>query len=390
MEKTYESLISSYLDSAEKLSEKEIEERIAEHIYDAANKDMPDKAMNVKILLDSVTGYSMLQPLIEDESVTEIMVNGKNVFYERAGFLFRYDREVTSENVNKIINILCRKTDRVVNQAEPIMDGTIGRDIRVNIVLEPISKNGNAITIRKFPKIPITSGYMLEAGFFSREICDFLKLIVKSRYNIFICGGAGSGKTTLLNVLTDFIPRDERVITIEDSAELNIDNIDNIVRLESRNGNSDGKGEITIDSLIKSSLRMRPDRIIVGEVREKEALSMLQAMNTGHDGSISTGHANSCKDAFTRLETMVLMGCDMPLYSIRKQIANAIETVIFLGRIKGKRLILEIAEVCGCEDNEIVLNTLFEYSYTDRMHKKINDVKNTVKMERSKDDISSD
>jgi len=371
MNNDYDKIIKKCLEGITGMEEGEIEKTVTEYVYDIKNKDMENKPEVIKRVMDAITGYGILQPLMEKEGITEIMVNADRIFYEEKGIIHRYDISFTKQDIDKLISILCRKTDRTVNMANPILDGSIGHDIRVNIILEPISHNGHSITVRRFPEKQITYEDMIRDGFFTKEISDFLDNAVKERLNIFICGGAGCGKTTLLNILTGFVPNSERVITIEDSVELMIDRIDNIIRLTCRNPNNEGKGEISMDSLIRASLRMRPDRIIVGEIRGKEALYMLQAMNTGHIGSISTGHANSCKDAFSRIETMVLMECDMPFLAIRKQIYDAIDIVISLQRIDGKRVLTEIVQVTEFEDGEIKTECLFTYDIESGKHIKV-------------------
>ncbi|MFA5341768.1 MAG: ATPase, T2SS/T4P/T4SS family [Clostridia bacterium] len=375
MEQDYNEIIKKCLDGISGKEESEIEKTVTEYVYGVKNKDMPDKPKVIKEIMDSITGYGILQPLMEKEGITEIMINSGKIFYEEKGIIHRYEKKYSKQDIDKLITILCRKTDRTINMANPILDGSIGYDTRVNIILEPIANNGSSITIRRFPKKKITHEDMIKEGFFTQEISSFLEHAVKKKLNIFICGGAGSGKTTLLNVMTGFIPNSERVITIEDSMELKIDRIDNIIRLTCRNPNSEGQGEVGIDNLIRASLRMRPDRIIVGEIRGKEALYMLQAMNTGHIGSISTGHANSCQDAFSRIETMVLMECDMPFISIQKQIFDAIDIVISLQRINGRRVLTEITQVIGFEKGEISLNSLYKYDIEKERHIKINDMR---------------
>ncbi|MCT4685997.1 MAG: CpaF family protein [Vallitalea sp.] len=315
-------------------------------------------------LFNSIRRLDVLQPLLEDKSVTEIMINGKDdIFVERKGRIKKIDG--CFENTVKledVIQQIVAKVNRIVNESSPIVDARLSDGSRINIVLPPIALNGPIVTIRKFPDKPISIEELIQWGSLSKEVADILDKMVKARYNIFICGGTGSGKTTFLNVLSNFIPRDERIITIEDSAELQIRSVDNLVRLETRNENVQGKGKISIRDLIKSSLRMRPDRIVVGEVRGEEALDMLQAMNTGHDGSLSTGHANSTNDMISRLETMILTGANMPLEAIRQQIASAIDIMIHLGRLRDKsRRVLEIAEVKGYENGNIILNPLYEF-----------------------------
>lgn len=315
-------------------------------------------------LFNSIRRLDVLQPLLEDKSVTEIMINGKDdIFIERKGRIKKIDGCFESTvKLEDVIQQIVAKVNRIVNESSPIVDARLSDGSRINIVLPPIALNGPIVTIRKFPDKPISIEELIQWGSLSKEVADILDKMVKARYNIFICGGTGSGKTTFLNVLSNFIPRDERIITIEDSAELQIRSVDNLVRLETRNENVQGKGKISIRDLIKSSLRMRPDRIVVGEVRGEEALDMLQAMNTGHDGSLSTGHANSTKDMLSRLETMILTGANMPLEAIRQQIASAIDIMIHLGRLRDKsRRVLEITEVKGYEKGNIILNPLYEF-----------------------------
>ncbi|GMQ63011.1 CpaF family protein [Vallitalea maricola] len=320
-------------------------------------------------LFNSIRRLDVLQPLLEDKSVTEIMINGKDdIFIERKGRIKKIDGCFESTvKLEDVIQQIVAKVNRIVNESSPIVDARLSDGSRINIVLPPIALNGPIVTIRKFPDKPISIEELIQWGSLSKEVAYILDKMVKARYNIFICGGTGSGKTTFLNVLSNFIPRDERIITIEDSAELQIRSVDNIVRLETRNENVQGKGKISIRDLIKSSLRMRPDRIVVGEVRGEEALDMLQAMNTGHDGSLSTGHANSTKDMLSRLETMILTGAIMPLEAIRQQIASAIDIMIHLGRLRDKsRRVLEITEVKGYENGNIILNPLYEFQESDK------------------------
>lgn len=318
----------------------------------------------------SIRGFDILDSILKDDTVTEIMVNGPNeIFIERNGKVTRSDQKFESEQrledtIQKIVGLAGRE----VNQANPIVDTRLPDGSRVNVVLRPISLKGPILTIRKFSKDPMTIDKLLRYKSITPEVAEFLEILVKAKYNILVSGGTGSGKTTFLNALSSFIPRDERVITIEDSAELQIENVDNLVSLETRNANASGSGQITIRDLIKSSLRMRPERIVVGECRGAEALDMLQAMNTGHDGSLSTAHANSTRDMLSRLETMVLQGsAGLPLDAIRQQIGSAIDIIIQLSRMRDKsRKTLEITEVVGYKNGEIVLNPLFVFEESEK------------------------
>ena len=329
------------------------------------NIGMNDRERTARRVFARLRGLGVLDELLADESVTEIMVNGaKHIFVERGGKIYRVSR--TFENEEELYNIIQRivgKAGKEVNPANPIVDTRLPDGSRVNVVVPPISRSGATVTIRKFSRNPMTVEKLLEYGSITPDAARFLEKLVKARYNIFISGGTGSGKTTFLNAMSNFIPADERIITIEDSAELQIHKLSNLISLETRNANSSGKGEVTIRELIRSALRMRPDRIIVGEVRGEEALDMLQAMNTGHDGSLSTGHANSTRDMLSRLETMVLQGnAGLPLMAIRQQIASALDVIIHLSRLRDKsRRTMEITEVLGCENGEIQLNPLFRF-----------------------------
>lgn len=317
-----------------------------------------------KELFDSLRRLDILQIFVEDSSVTEIMINGKDhIFIEKEGRIRELDEGFDSmEKLQDVIQQIVAGCNRVVNEASPIVDARLPNGSRVNIVMNPIALNGPIVTIRRFPDKPITMEQLVGNQSISLEAAQFLEKLVRAKYNIFISGGTGSGKTTFLNVLSGFIPGDERVITIEDSAELQIQGIANLVRLETRNSNMEGCREITIRELIRSSLRMRPDRIIVGEVRGAEAIDMMQCLNTGHDGSMSTGHANSAADMLARLENMVLMGMELPLGAIRQQIASGIDIIVHLGRLRDKtRRVLEIAEIVGYEDNEIKRNPLYQF-----------------------------
>ena len=313
---------------------------------------------------DSIRGFGILDSIMKDEKITEIMINGPNeIFVEKKGSTYKLDQTFDDERqLEDIIQKIVGQAGREVNQANPIVDTRLPNGSRVNVVLPPISLNGATVTIRKFSKSPMTIQQLLIYGSITPEVAHVLELLVKAKYNIFISGGTGSGKTTFLNAVSHFIPHDERVITIEDSAELQIEGIDNLVRMETRNANASGSGAVTIRDLIKSSLRMRPERIIVGEVRGGEALDMLQAMNTGHDGSLSTGHANSCRDMVSRMETMVLMGMELPLAAIRSQIASGVDILVHLGRLRDRsRRMLAIMETDGMENGEIRLNPLYEF-----------------------------
>ena len=327
------------------------------------NIGMNDRERIARRVFARLRGLGILDELLADESVTEIMVNGaKHIFVERAGKIYRVSRTFESEEeLYNIIQRIVGKAGKEVNPANPIVDTRLPDGSRVNVVVPPISRSGATVTIRKFSRNPMTVEKLLEYGSITPDAARFLEKLVKARYNIFISGGTGSGKTTFLNAMSNFIPADERIITIEDSAELQIHKLSNLISLETRNANSSGKGEVTIRELIRSALRMRPDRIIVGEVRGEEALDMLQAMNTGHDGSLSTGHANSTRDMLSRLETMVLQGnAGLPLMAIRQQIASALDVIIHLSRLRDKsRRTMEITEVLGCENGEIQLNPLF-------------------------------
>ena len=325
---------------------------------------MMEKKVLRKQVYNSLRKLDILQELIEDDSITEIMINGANqIFIERAGKLCPTQETFESEEkLQDIIQQIVAKSNRIINEANPIVDSRLEDGSRVNIVLPPVSIDGPAVTIRKFPKQPITIEQLIQMNSISSEVSEFLRKLVVAGYNIFISGGTGSGKTTFLNVLSNFIPTTERIITIEDSAELQIKNVPNLVRLEVKNANTEGKHEITIRSLIKSSLRIRSDRIIVGEVRDEAAIDMLQALNTGHDGSLSTGHANSPRDMLSRLESLVLLGAEIPLLAVRRQIASAIDIIVHLGRLRDhSRRVLEIAEVLDCKENEIQMQTIYEF-----------------------------
>ncbi len=310
----------------------------------------------------SLRGFGILQELLEDHEVTEILVNGPTeIFYEKHGRFCKYPYHFSSEEkLQDVIQQIVGKHNRVVNLANPIVDTRLEDGSRVNIVLWPIAIDGSAISIRKFSKDPLTIKELIHFGTLTKEVANFLKLVVKSRYNLFISGGTSSGKTTFLNALSAYIPQEERIITIEDSAELQLQNSPNLVRLETRNENMEGVSAIQERELIHTALRVRPDRIIVGECRGAEALDMLQAMNTGHDGSLSTGHGNSCMDMLGRLETMVLMAENLPLMAVRQQIASGIDILIHLERgADSIRRVVEIVEILGVKEGEYVLHSLY-------------------------------
>lgn len=321
----------------------------------------------------AIRKYDVLQELLEDETVTEIMVNGPDhIFIEKEGRLQQWQTAFESEDkLLDVIQQIVAKANRVVNESSPIVDARLFGS-RVHVVLPPVALNGPILTIRRFGKTPLLIPELLRLGSVSQEICTFLEKLVIAGYNIFISGGTGSGKTTFLNALSSFIPCTERIITIEDSAELQIQGNDNLVRLETRNANVEGCKPVTIRDLIRASLRMRPDRIIVGEVRGAEAIDMLQALNTGHDGSLSTGHANSAADMIARLETMVLMEMELPLAAIRRQIAGGVDLIVHLGRLRDKsRRVLSVSEVVGYEQGEVLLSVLYEFQETGERNGKV-------------------
>ncbi len=361
--------ILSDLDFLRDIDDEEMLERIDKSILRVCrrrNIPINEKIKLRKDLFFSIRKLDVLQNLVDDPSVTEIMVNGTdNIFIERDGRIVRYDRCFEStEKLEDVIQQIVSKCNRVVNESSPIVDARLENGSRVNVVLKPVALNGPIITIRRFPDKPITMEKLIDIGSIPKELAVFLQTLVQAGYNIFVSGGTGSGKTTFLNALSDSIPSEDRVITIEDNAELQILHVPNIVRMETRNANVEGCKEITIRDLIKSSLRMRPTRIIIGEVRGEECVDMLQAMNTGHI-SMSTGHANSARDMLSRLETMVLMGMEIPLSAIRGQIASGIDIIVHLGRLRDRtRKVLEIAELTGELDRksgEIRLRTLYRF-----------------------------
>ena len=345
-------------------------------------------------VFESIRGLGVLGQIIADTDITEVMINGyEDIFVEKSGRLRKLENHFESrQELETIITKFVSQSGRVVNESEPIVDAHLEDGSRVNVVMPPVALNGPVVTIRRFPKEAMTVEKLIAYGSITPEVAQVLELLVRARYNIFVSGGTGSGKTTFLNALSNFIPRDERIITIEDSAELQIRSVDNLVRLETRNAGPDGSGAITIRDLIKSALRMRPDRIVVGEVRGAEALDMLQAMNTGHDGSLSTGHANSTYDMISRLETMVLQGAaGLPLEAIRQQIASAVDIIIHLSRLRDKsRKTMEIVEILGYDSatHAFRTNTLYEPQSTKekvvgRLERTDNPMVNTQKLENA-------
>lgn len=359
--------IMERMDMTVSVSDRELMELIDEVIVKESKKryiTLPMKYRYRQELFDSFRRLDVLSEAIDDSDVTEIMVNGANqIFIEKNGRIQKFDKVFSSEEkLEDVIQQIASRVNRRVNEVTPMADARLEDGSRVNIVLPPIALDGPIVTIRRFSKEPIRMEQLIAWNSISREAADDLADLVRSGYNIFVCGGTGSGKTTFLGALAEFIPPDERVITIEDSAELKLVNVKNLVRLETRPANLEGKHEITIRQLIRNALRMRPDRIIVGEVRSEEALDMIQAMCTGHQGSMSTGHANSSQDMLSRLETMVLMGMDLPLAAIRGQIASALDIIVYLGRLRDKsRHVIEIDEVDGIKDGKIILNKLYSW-----------------------------
>lgn len=360
-------IVSNRLDLTRNISDDEIREVISDIVMEQSRQQymsLNEKKTLMEGVFNSMRGLDVLQPLVDDPSITEIMINGPhNVFVEQNGRLYKKDVSFgTNEKLENVILNIVSKVNRTVNEANPIVDARLLDGSRVNVVLPPIALDGPTVTIRKFPEDPMTMEKLIAYGSITPEVAELLERMVRAKYNIFISGGTGSGKTTFLNALSNYIPKDERVITIEDSAELQIKGVANLVRMETRNANMEGKGEVTIRDLIRSSLRMRPERIVVGEVRGGEALDMLQAMNTGHDGSLSTGHSNSTKDMLSRLETMVISGNNIPIDAIRQQIALAIDIIIQLSRLRDKsRRTLEITEVVDYVDGKFILNPLYKF-----------------------------
>ncbi len=359
------------MDLSREVSDDELKEIISGKISRYSREHLLSIAQRMDLerhIFNSFRKLDVIQDLLDDEEITEIMINGpEHIFYEKGGRIFPWTGGVLSaEKLEDVIQQIVGTANRTVNEACPIVDARLADGSRVNVVLSPVSVDGAAVSIRKFTRDPMSLDRLVELDALSPEVAEFLILLVRAGYNIFVSGGTGSGKTTFLNALSAYIPGDQRVVTIEDSAELQMKSVPNLVRLETRNGNGSGAEEITIRDLIRTALRMRPDRIIVGEVRGAEALDMLQSLNTGHDGSLSTGHANSSEDMLSRLETMVLMAMDLPMEAIRRQIASGIDILVHLGRLRDKsRKVLRIAEICGIEDGQISLSTLYEFVETE-------------------------
>lgn len=384
------------LDLSRELNDEEVGGVIDRCILEeAAHEYIPvkEKVRLKAEIFNSLRRLDVLTEYLEAEDITEIMVNGyRDIFVEKNGRLERVDSAFESEEkLLSVIQQIVAGCNRRINEAEPIVDARLKGGSRVNIVLQPVSVDGPIVTIRRFPKEAFDMNRLIALGAISQEVADLLGMLVVSGYNIFVSGGTGSGKTTFLNALSGYIPKSERVITIEDSAELQLKGIDNLVRLEARPSNVEGNNAVTIRELIRTSLRMRPDRIIVGEVRDEAAIDMLAAMNTGHDGSLSTGHANSCEDMIKRLETMVLMGLDIPLVAVKQQIASAVDVIIHLSRMHdGSRKVWKICEVVGMKNGEIKLNTLFEINEYNSalnnargMFRRVNDLMNIDKLLRA-------
>ena len=352
------------------LSKEIADDELTEIIYRVLKEEDEDEPISLKEkgvlgkeLFNTLRKLDILQDLIEEDVITEIMINGtQNIFVEKEGRLEELSKRFVSRTkLEDIVQQIVAGSNRIVNEAMPIVDARLPDGSRVNVVLAPVALNGPIVTIRKFPKEKMTMEDLINRQSISREAAELLERLMVSKYNIFVSGGTGSGKTTFLNALSDFIPKDERIITIEDNAELKIDGVPNLVRLEARNANVEGVGAITIRDLLKAALRMRPSRIIVGEVRGGEAIDMLQSLNTGHCGA-SSGHANSPKDMLSRLETMALMGMELPLSAIQRQIASAIDIIVHLGRLRDKsRKMLQIVEILGYQEEEIQFQTLYEF-----------------------------
>ena len=392
-EQFYEQIMHR-MDLTKETEDEELQEIIRSVIEDAGRREyipLNEKIRISRELFNAFRKLDILQELIEDDEITEIMVNGTdNIFYEKEGRLFRSERRFLSESrLDDVIQQIVGETNRYVNESSPIAGARLRDGSRVNVVLKPAAVNGPILTIRKFPANAVTMERLISLGSLTEEAAQFLKRLVRAKYNIFISGGTGAGKTTFLNALSDFIPKGERIITIEDNAELQIQGVENLVRLEAREPNLEGEGAVTIRDLIRSALRMRPDRIIVGEVRGEETVDMISsAMLNGHSGSMSTGHANSAEDMLHRLETMMMMGIDLPLQAIQRQIASALDIIIHLGRLRDRsRRVIQIAEVDGMENGRVCTRVLYEFREEGTENEKIkgslmkvNDLKNKEKL----------
>lgn len=395
--------IMSDMKFAEELNEEELKELISHYLLEKEKTyslTLSQRKQIGKEIFDALRKFDVLQDYMDDEEVTEIMVNGpEHIFIEKNGKIEAVKQQFeSSEKLLQLINQMVSACNRSVNESSPIVDARIAKSgARINVVLSPIALNGPILTIRRFPKEPITMEKLIDLEAINEDVAAFLKKAVQAKYNIIISGGTGSGKTTFLNALSQYIPSDERIITIEDSAELQIMGIENLIRLETRNVMVEGGRSITIRDLIKTSLRMRPNRIIVGEVRGEEALDMIgSAMNCGHDGSMSSAHANSAKDMLTRLENMILMSAEIPVSAIRRQIASGVDLIIHLGRLRDKsRKVLEIVEITGIQDDQIILNPLYVFKETKESRKervkgrleKVGELIHTYKMEAAGLDI---
>ena len=382
------------MDMTKDTAEEELQDIILEVLEEASREEfipLSDKIRISRELFNSFRRLDILQDLLEDEEVTEIMVNGtEHIFYEKGGRLYRSDRRfISEERLGDVIQQIAGEANRYVNEASPIADARLADGSRVNVVLKPVAVNGPILTIRKFPPDAITMDQLVRMGSLTRDAAEFIRKLVGAKYNIFVSGGTGAGKTTFLNAMSDYIPKDERIITIEDNAELQIQGVENLVRLEARGANLEGEGAVTIRDLIRAALRMRPDRIIVGEVRGEETVDMISsAMLNGHSGSMSTGHANNPADMLHRLETMMMMGIDLPLAAIQRQIASALDIIIHLGRLRDRsRRVIQIAEVDGMENGRVCTRVLYEFREEGRENEKIkgslmkvNDLKNKEKL----------
>lgn len=396
MKKRIKKHVMESLDMSRELTDEEVGDIIDGCIL-AETKDqyipVKEKVRLKAEIFNSLRRMDVITEYLENDDITEIMINGyKDIFVEKNGRLVRAECEFDcEEKLMSVIQQIVAGCNRRINEADPIVDARLTDGSRVNIVLNPVAITGPIVTIRRFPKETFDMDKLIQLEALDGEVAKLLGMLVKAGYNIFVSGGTGSGKTTFLNALSGYIPKDERVITIEDSAELQIKGIDNLVRLEARPSNLEGNNAVTIRDLIRTSLRMRPDRIIVGEVRDEAAIDMLAAMNTGHDGSLSTGHANSCEDMLKRLETMILMGLDIPLIAVKQQIASAVDIIVHLTRMHDKsRKVWKICEVAGMNNGEIQLNTLFEYRNDTEMGRrhggilrKVNDLMNVDKLMRA-------